>query len=441
MSTANATEEAYPDAGYSWYVAGVLAALYTLSNVDRQVLGLLVEPIRADLGVSDTMMGLLGGFAFAVFYTVMGLPIARLADHGSRRAVIAAGVVFWSAATIACGGARTFVQLFLARVGVAVGEAALTPASYSLLADYFPPSRLTRAMAVYALGAALGYGLAYLAGGALFGYFARQPHLALPLLGEIEPWQATFIAVGAPGLLMALLMLTVAEPPRRNAPQAKSPKDNTALFAFLRQNGAVLSAHFGGLAAYTIASTAFNMWLPTHYIRAYGWTPEQVGIAFGAMIIGLGVIGVLSAGYFGDKIKAKAGRASALFNLMAWWTVLATVPLTLASLMPTAQLSLILLAPGAFLVAGPVVIAPTVLQLVTPNALRAQVSAIYLFVIALLGMGLGPLLVGVVTDHVFGDPSMLKWSIALVAGAALTLSCALLFLGGRLSATPPEPAP
>jgi len=420
----------------AWYAAGVLALMYTLSNVDRQILSLLVEPIRADFGASDTMMGLLGGFAFAVFYTFLGIPIARVADRGSRRLVILAGVALWSAATAACGLARSFGALFVARVGVSVGEAALSPAAYSMLSDLFPPSSLGRAMGVYAVGAAVGYGLAYLLGGALYGYFDANP-VVLPVVGELAAWQMTFVAVGAPGIVLALLMLSVREPERKAvgvaAPQSQPRAPTTGLLAHLWRERRVFACLFIAVAAYQVASSGFNMWLPTHFVRAFGWTPAEVGVAFGGLFMVGGVIGVLLAGVLGDTMMAGANRPTAYFMLMGWWTMAGTPCLAAASLVADANTALWLLGPGIFLVTGPAVLAPALLQLITPNNMRAQVSAIYLFVVALIGMGCGPLLVGLATDYLFADPQMLKWSIAIVCGGAMALSVVFFFMGAMFT--------
>lgn len=421
---------AYPDGRQGWYAATVLAVLYALSNVDRQVFGLLIEPIREDLDVSDTMMGVLGGFAFAVFYTIMGLPIARIADTASRRMVILFGVIVWSIATVSCGLTRTVTQLFIARVGVSAGEAALSPAAYSLLSDYFPPNKLGRAMSVYVLGAAFGYGLAYLAGGALFGYFSSIEPIVAPIIGEIKPWQATFIAVGAPGIVLAFLMTTVREPERRiGAKAASASGDVSGLMPFLWRRRSVLSSLIIATSGYSIASSAFNMWMPAHFVRAYGWSLAQVGFAFGGLLLTLGVVGVLAAGFLADKLKGPGGRAEQYFKLMAWWSLAAAPVLSFGSLMPNGAAALAVLAPAVLLAMGPPVLAPALIQIVTPNRVRAQVSAIYLFVVSLLGMGLGPLLVGVTNDKVFAGADRLGWSITCVCGAGMVVAFVGFFIG------------
>src|SRR3984885_4705783 len=202
--------------GYAWYVVIVLTALYMLSFVDRTILSLLVGSIKRDLGISDTRIGLLQGLSFALFYTIMGLPLGRLADTRSRRNLIAAGVVVWSLFTSACSIAKSFWSLFFTRIGVGVGEAGLSPAAYSLISDYFPPDRLGVAISVYYMGVFLGSSLALLVGGLVVDTMARIHTVTLPLIGTIASWRVTFLVVGAPGILGALLVYTIKEPVRKN---------------------------------------------------------------------------------------------------------------------------------------------------------------------------------------------------------------------------------
>ena len=202
--------EDYPNQIYAWYVVAVLTVAYIFSFVDRQIINLLVEPIREDLQLTDTQISLLQGIAFALFYTLMGIPIARLADVSNRRAIIAVGVFLWSLMTAMCGLAKSFGQLFAARIGVGVGEAALSPPAYSLFTDYFPPGKVTRAIAVFTGGSFLGAGLAYIIGGFVVDFVTRLDVVEVPVFGQIRAWQMAFIVVGLPGILLALLVFFIA---------------------------------------------------------------------------------------------------------------------------------------------------------------------------------------------------------------------------------------
>ena len=219
----------YPDTGYSWYVVVVLTLAYTVSFIDRQIMALMVEPIRRDLGISDTQMSLLLGLAFAIFYTLLGIPIARLADRYSRRLIIASGITIWCLMTAACGLARNYTQLFAARIGVGVGEAALSPSALSMISDYFPKETRGRAVAFYTMGIAMGVGLAMIIGGQVIALVSAAPPVVLPVLGELYAWQTVFLVVGLPGLLMAVLMKTVKEPVRREGLKTEAGADHLPL--------------------------------------------------------------------------------------------------------------------------------------------------------------------------------------------------------------------
>ena len=225
QTNSDEVEPAYPSPARAWYMVILLTILYMFSFLDRTIIVLLIEPIKADLGLSDTQLSLLYGFAFALFYTLLGIPIARMADRRNRRTIIMWGVAIWSVMTAICGIARNFGQLFIARMGVGVGEAALSPAAYSLISDSFPPNERARAMSVYTMGLYLGVGLALVLGGVVIEWVASIGTVVLPIFGEIRAWQATFMAVGLPGLLLAGLMMTVREPLRRELGSSQVGKE------------------------------------------------------------------------------------------------------------------------------------------------------------------------------------------------------------------------
>lgn len=193
-----------PSPAYAWYMTLLLMVLYMFSFLDRTIIVLLIEPIKRDLAITDTQISLLYGLAFAVFYTLCGIPIARLIDSKNRRTIVAVGVLFWSAMTAACGLAKNFGSLFAARIGVGIGEATLSPAAYSMISDSFPKEKRAKAMSVYTMGIYLGVGVAMLLGGQVIEYFNNIGTVTLPLVGELRGWQLTFIAVAAPGLLLSM---------------------------------------------------------------------------------------------------------------------------------------------------------------------------------------------------------------------------------------------
>ena len=434
-NSANNGAAPWPRPEYAWYVVGILTVAYTVSFIDRQIIALLVEPIRRDLQISDTQISLLQGFAFAIFYTVMGLPIAHFADRHSRRAIIASGILFWSIMTAACGLARNFWQLFAARVGVGVGEAALSPPAYSIIADYFPPDRLSRAISFYSMGIYIGAGLAFVVGGAVIHLVETAGVTTLPWLGEVYSWQVTFLTVAAPGLLVVALMATVREPVRRgllpkgNDP-VKAPSSPTVgeVIAFVRESRFVLSSHYMGHAFLALIAYANFAWIPTFMIRVHDWTASEVGFVFGMQVLVFGTSGVVFGGWWADKLRAR-GRTDANMRVSMYAALVMMPTLIAAPLVSHPVLAIVLVTPGVFLVSVPFGIAPAALQVITPNQMRAQISALYLFVANIIGLGLGPTVVALITDYVFGDDLAVRYSIAIMGGTVAPLAAVSLALG------------
>jgi MFS family permease len=414
----------YPDARYAWYVVVVLTIAYLLSFLDRQILALMVEPIRRDLDISDTQVSLLGNLAFGIFYTLLGLPLGRAADRYSRRGIIAAGVTIWCAMTAACGLARNFVQLFLARVGVGVGEAALNPAALSLISDYFPPKSRGQALTFYNMGISLGVGVALIFGGQVIAWVAAAPPVELPGIGELRAWQTVFILVGLPGLLVALLMLTVREPVRRGRVQLRQAdgtvtEDITvrATIGYLGQRWRTYVTHFIGMTVVTIQGYSFFFWVPSLFVRTWEWTIPQISLAYGLVTIIGGPIGILLGGWISDRLYQR-GHKDALMRTCLGGAILLLIPgSVLTPLMPTAELALFMLLPVS--VGGAMVTATgaAALQIITPNQMRAQATAVYYFVINIFGL-LGPTAVAAVTDYVFADDAALRWSLAIICSIA-----------------------
>jgi len=428
LEAAAAKEPPYPPAPYAWYVVGVLLFAYTLSFIDRMILSLLIGPIREALKISDTEVSLLVGMAFALFYTLMGLPLGWLADRGNRTRLIAAGVSLWSLMTAACGLAGSYGMLFLARMGVGVGEATLTPAAFSLLSDYFPRDKLARAIAVYSIGVPLGSGVAMILGAFVIQAVLAAPPVVLPLVGELEAWRTIFFWVAAPGLLAVLLMATVREPFRRGRAAASAQtKGGPSLIAFLSRQGAPVWAHIIGMSLITVVMYGLLAWTPTFLQRTYGMPIGQAGLWFGIVMGVCGAAGVLLGGWVADRMFAK-GKADAHLRTMRLSILLGGPLMACVPLMPSAALALGLMVPALTLVTMHGV-AGGALQLVTPNELRARVSALYVFVVNLVGLGLGPTAMALMTDFVFGDDKALRYSIALTTAIALPLAALVLTLG------------
>ena len=417
----------YPPPSRAWYAVGVLTLIYVFSFIDRQILNLLVKPIRRDLGITDTQMSLLMGFSFAVFYTFFGILMGRLADSRSRRGLIAAGCVLWSALTAGCGLARNYTQMLLLRMGVGVGEASLSPAAYSLITDYFPPHRLATAISVYSMAIYLGTGLAYLLGGVVISLAGAQELWTLPVVGATRPWQVIFFVVGLPGIALAALVSTVPEPGRAVRASATSLRE---FMGFVRLNRATFLCHNLGFALLSFSSYGAASWVPAFFVRHHGWSAARIGIWFGAIVMVAGTAGIVAGGWMADRMKARGQRDAAmrvgLIVCLIW------IPPGLAAfLAPSPWWSLASLAIAQFFTSAPFGVAPAAIQQMTPAHLRGQASAIYLFVINLIGLGLGPTAVALVTDHVFHDDNAVGLSLLLVTGTAHAVAALLLWRGLR----------
>jgi len=389
---------------YSWYVLSVLTAVYVMNFVDRQILAIVLEDVKAELGASDTAMGFLSGLAFVMFYTIAGIPIARWADRGSRGFIIALGLTVWSAMTAACGLARNFGELAVARFGVGIGEAAGTPPSHSLISDYFPPERRATALSIYGMGIYLGVLFGFLGGG---------------YIRDLFDWRTAFLAAGVLGLPLALLLrLTVREPARGATEHTEVDTETPPLREVLRILFAqrsfrwlTLAACFQALSGYAILS-----WAPTFLIRVHGMGATEIGVKFG-LIAGIGgAVGVTAGGILADRLGARDLRwyvwMPAILALVAAplaipFYLLDDTPLALAAFVP-------------FYVLGNMYVGPlwSLAQGLVPVRMRAVSSASLLTVLNLFGLGLGPLLVGVMNDALSDTygPQAIRYSLLAMAG-------------------------
>jgi MFS family permease len=413
----------YPPAIQGWYAVSVLIIAYTFAYIDRTLLTLLVKPIRATLHISDLQLSLLSGFAFALFYTFLGIPIGRLVDFFSRRRIIVAGVAIWSVMAACCGLSRGFGQLFLARVGVGVGEAALSPAAFSMLADLFPAQTLPRVLGIYTAAIYIGSGLALIGGGVLIGL---MPPLTLPLVGRLEPWQALFVAVGLPGLLISLLILTLREPQRRQI-SAELAGSITAGLRFAMHRRAAYGFLILGFSAGSLLWNGMFAWLPSFLIRNHGWTLPHVGLVIGCALLVFGTAGVTTGGVLSSTLRARGDTGAGLkIGILSAALVL---PCGLA--IPFVPGGAIAIAICSFVFAGsmPYGAAAAALQEITPNQMRGQISAVYLFGVNAAGIGFGPTFVAFLSQKLFHSDQALGLALAVTTALAAPLGICLLALG------------
>jgi predicted MFS family arabinose efflux permease len=406
---------------YAWYMVGILIVAYTFSYIDRTILTLMVGPIRASLNISDVQLSLLHGFAFAIFYTFVGIPIGRLVDRRRRTAIIAVGIGLWSIATAMCGFATTFAAMFVARIMVGVGESALSPAAYSMLADTFEGKALVRALACYQSAIYLGPAIATLFGGVLLGQLA-------PLdtgVGRFEPWQLVFLIVGLPGLLVALVFAGLREPARRGAGATGAMPSFPDVLAHMRRHLGAYGLLILGLCLQSVMWNGATAWIPTHLMRGYGWTTSDVAWSYGPVIAICGTAGGLTGGWLAGRLR-DAGRSDSnvLIGMIA---AAGALPFAVAApLMPTGALSLTLIGGFLFMGAMPYGGAAAAFQEITPNRMRGQVSAVYLFWLNLAGIGLGSTVVALATEHLYGGGAGVSSALATVTGVGALLSVLVL---------------
>lgn len=414
--------------GYAWYVVAVLMVAYVFSFIDRQILNLLVGPIRADLNISDTQMSLLMGFSFALFYTLCGIPLGRLADSKRRVTIIAVGIFFWSLMTAACGTARHYWQFFLYRMGVGVGEATLSPSAYSLIADYFPKEVRATAISVYSMGIYIGSGLAFLLGGLVIKFAAGQGEVVLPVIGATRPWQLIFFILGIAGILFTFAMLTVREPLRQGLTGATAGVPFKTVLAYIKQNRRAVLCHNVGFALMAFTAYGAAAWIPTFFIRVHGWTAAEVGIVYGTIIMIFGTFGIVAGGRLSDWL-AKRGYADANMRV-GLLAAICGVPSGIAfPLVADANLAMAMVAISSVFLSMPFGVAPAAIQEMMPNDMRGQASALYLFVVNLVGLGIGPTAVALATDRIFQNDAAVGYSLLLVGTIAQFGAMLLLWAG------------
>ncbi|MDE1173915.1 MAG: MFS transporter [Parvibaculaceae bacterium] len=426
----NVPDAKYPNPFYAWYVVGVLVLAYVFSFLDRQILSLLVDPMKKDLHLTDTQISLLQGLAFALFNTLAGLPIGRLVDTKRRMTIISIGVAFWSIMTACCGIAKSYGQLLIFRMGVGVGESTLTPSAYSVIADYFPPRRLGLALGIYGIGVYIGAGLAFVIGGLVIGALEKMgTTLTLPVVGNIFSWQAVFLVVGLPGLIIALWTLTLREPRRMGFLRKKTGADGIErteelplkeVFSYFLANGRSffglnLCFAFAAMMAYGVSA-----WIPTFFIRTHGMTAAQVGHSYGLIIVVFGTLGVISGGIMGDIMSSRFRNGRIMVMSSAG---LLTLPFGIAyPLVSSPELAMMLVAPATFFATFTTGVGPSALQEMLPNQMRGMGTAISVLMVNLIGLGLGPTAIAVFTDYVIKDEMLIRYSMAIVPAGCLLLS-------------------
>ena len=403
------------------YALAVLMIASVVSLVDRQILSLLLLPIRTDLELSDTGVSLLQGVAFAAVYAFAGLPIGRAVDRYNRRNIIIAGVTIWSVMTALCGFADSFWALFLARVGVGMGEACLHPAAYSLISDYFPPERRGRAYSLFGGAATIGISVSLFAGAAVIAMLGSGQVDAGPF-GSLAMWKAAFLIASLPGFVVVLALLFMREPPRLE--RAETGHAAPGFLPFLRRRKGVISLVFAAYGLINFAGYGVLAWMAAAYVRVHGLSLPQAGFAVGGIMLVASIAGALLGGTLADRWSARglpggrfrvvvmSGLGGAL-AFTAWW---GTDHLALSFLFGTIAFTMQVAATST---------APSVIAELAPNDYRGQLSAVYLLVTGLGGVAAGPTLIALVADYGFGTEDGLRYAMIIVPALAVLGAAAL----------------
>lgn len=428
MSAVN--EKPWPNPLYAWYVVALLVISYASGVVDRIVLGLLVQPIKADLNLSDTQIGIIQGLAFALFYSLFTLPVGFLIDRWKRMPVIWGGSFVWSMATISGGFAQSFGALFASRVVMGAGEATITPGSGSLIADYFPPKKRPRAYGIFAMGGSIGIGIAYLLGGIAIGFADTVRSWSPELLGDFRNWQIVLFIIGVPGLLLAVLMgLTIREPERRGVVAEQGAKISLVpLWRELSTNRIALTAVMMGSIMNVMIVNAQLAWFPTLFVRVHEWEPKQIAMALALVGVPFGIVSAITAGWSLSWL-AKRGREDGPILVMMLQCLAWAIFGTTKCLVSSPELALVGHVGTSLFATWSITAALTALNQVTPNQLRGQVVAVYTLLTGLVGIAVGSGAVGLLSDYVFNYDTGIAPSLALVCFLGGAIGIAILAYG------------
>jgi MFS family permease len=422
-----AQDPPYPSASYAWYVVIILYLTYTFSFIDRSITVYLVGPIRHEFAINDFQFSLMQGMAFSLFFTIMGIPVGRLADSRSRRILILVGVAVWSTMTILCGKAGNYWELFFARMGVGIGEACLAPCAYSMISDYFPREKRSLPLNMYSASIMLGSGLANVFGGLVSRYALSGGPRNVFILGELKPWQLSFVWVGLPGALMLLLLATIREPHRR---EKRGEANVAATMAYLKRHWATYASLIGGTTFGAMTNGAIIGWVPVWMERRFGWHQAQTGPYLGLTIFLFGTTGLSIAGYLAGRL-IRSGKKAVYIKLMIAAECMVVIPLLLSHAIDEPYWVLGCVGFIIFFTGFPSGLGPAALQWITPNEMRGQITAAYLFVLSLISGSATPAAVGYLTSYYFKDDRAVRSSAVLVGTVAAVLGVTSLLVGLR----------
>ena len=416
--------EQYPPAVVAGYALLCLLLCYFMYFVDRNILTLLVAPVRRDLGINDSQMGILNGYSFSVLNGAFAIPFAWWADRRSRRNVLIVGLALWGCSTIASGFTTSFTQLLLTRMGLGLGEAGLMPAAFSLISDYYPRARRGAAVGVFGIGGFGGIGLSYLIGGAVLAAFRGVDRVDLPVVGQTSLWHAAFMVVGFVTLLLAMLIFTVREPPR-HAENQQALTGQQSFFGHLRHHWLAFVLVIGAYVCLGILAIGWFAWLPSYFIRVFKMAPATTGITVGWVTTIAGVTGAVVGGYIADWMMRRGVRGGKVPTLLIMFTTWIFCALGIY-VSDSVILSLVCVFAFTFADGIGFMQYGNVMQEMFPYHLRARSIAAWAVCSSMFSYGVGPLMFGLSTDFVFHGDTGLQSALGLVSlpVIAIGLACA-----------------
>lgn len=413
----------YPGGTYPWLVVAILLIIFSVAFLDRVVMSILVVPMQRDLGINDLQAGILMGPAFVLSYALAGMAMGYLADHHNRRLLLFGGVALWGTATFASGLLESFSALLVARMLVGLGESCIVPATFSLLADYFPPNRLGRASAVVTIGNSVGAGGALLGGGAVLAVASTQALVPIDLFSRSAPWQQVLLLFGSLSLVAALLVMMIREPERRrgDAPVADHPRAGRFLPFALQNRRAILLI----LAPYILVALCLNAvsaWIPTVLVRKFALEPGEAAMSFGLITVAVVPFAAIGGGYAADRLsEMRRGGRYLLIPALAPFAALGVTLIWLSAEYWLAMAGLVLIMAVGSGLSNSVFAAITE---ISPPAVRGQFLGLYAVLASLIPVGLGTTVVPLVNDRLFGEPAMLDASLALLCVPCILLALA-----------------
>jgi len=414
----------------AWWALLLLTATYTFSFIDRQIINLLVDPIRTDLSLSDSQVSFLQGLAFVLPYVLLSIPLGRVVDRANRIRVLVIGILVWTISCVTCGLAKNFWQLGMARMGVGAGEASVTPASWSLLADYFSEDKRALPVSIFLMGPYLGAGLSLILGAEVVGWASGLGTIEFPFAGALAPWQLTFMLVALPGLLMVFLLPLLRDPPRtQRLTEAAEPLSWGEIAQYVWPRRGVFGAYLLGAPFIVLVLYALQAWVPSLLIRVHGLEIVEAGRYYGTVALVAGSAGVLSGPVAARWLAGRMDPAVAPLVTSISSTCLLIPVLVSAGLAESLTWTLVFITGASYLVTFPLALFATGLQSASPNEMRGLMAGCFVLSTNLIGLALGPTSVALASDYIFGSPQAVGSSLALVGGTVLPMAVFLLWRG------------